>query len=389
MRYALILAGGSGTRLWPMSRADRPKHLLPLVEGRSLLQLAYERLDGLIPPPERYICSNRQHTAAILAALPKLAPEQLLGEPVGRDTLNAVGLGAAILGHRDPQAVVAVLTADHLIAPTDRFQAIIGRGLALAEASPHTLVTFGIAPTHAATAYGYLELGGPIGDCPNFPGHHRAPTRSVGRRGRENGTVPFGAARRVARFREKPDEPTARGYLAAGPERYLWNSGMFVWRAATLLECIRRYAPASHAGLTRIARAWDGPQRQAVLDEVYPALPKISVDYAVMEPVSADADFQVAAIPMPLDWRDIGSWTAWADVAPRDADGNALAAPRHLLLDTRGTLVASSDPSHLIAVLGCEDLVIVHTPEATLVCRASRAEDVKKIQALVAERFGP
>jgi mannose-1-phosphate guanylyltransferase len=377
VRYALILAGGSGTRLWPMSRAALPKHLLPLLEGKSLLQLAYERLEGLIAREQRYVCSSRQHTRAILDALPGLAPDQLLGEPVGRDTLNAVGLGAAILAHRDPQAVIAVLTADHLIAPTDRFQAIVGAGIELAEASPRSLVTFGITPTSAATAYGYLELGPPLAEA-------------LGAGAAAGGRVAARSAhaRLVARFREKPDEPTARAYLAAGPERYLWNSGMFVWRAATLLECMRRCAPASHAGLARIAAAWDGPDRQAVLDEVYPTLPKISVDYAVMEPVSADPDFQVAAIPMPLDWRDIGSWTAWAEVCPHDPSGNALAAPRHVLLDTRGTLVASSDPRHLIAVLGCEDLVIVHTPDATLVCRASRAEDVKKVHEIVAKRFG-
>ncbi|MGA2063676.1 MAG: sugar phosphate nucleotidyltransferase [Thermoguttaceae bacterium] len=362
MRYALILAGGSGTRLWPMSRAGLPKHLLPLIGGRSLLQLAYERLEGLIPRAERYVCSSRQHVRAILDALPGLGPEQLLAEPVGRDTLHAAGLGAAILARGDPEAVVAVLTADHLIEPTDRFQAILASAFELAEGSRRTLLTFGIAPTHAATAYGYLEMGPPLAAA--------------------------SPARAVARFQEKPDPATAARYLAAGPERYLWNSGMFVWRAATLLECMRRYTPASHAGLARIAEAWDGPQRQAVLDEVYPTLPKVSVDYAVMEPASGDRNFQVAAIPMPLGWRDVGSWTALAEVCPRDAGGNALAAPRHVLLDTRDTLVATSDPSHLIAVVGCENLVIVHTPDATLVCRADRAEDVKQIRQLVAERYG-
>jgi mannose-1-phosphate guanylyltransferase len=360
MRYALILAGGLGTRLWPMSRGHRPKHLLPLVGGKSLLQVAYERLEGLVAPERRFVCSAREHVRAIQAALPKLGPDQLLGEPVGRDTLNAVGLGAAVLARSDPEAVIAVVTADHIIEPIDRFQAIIASGFELPERSPQTLVTFGIAPTHAATGYGYLELAAPLG-----------PT-----------------ARIVRRFKEKPGDAAAREYLAAGPDRYLWNSGMFVWRAATLLECIRRYVPASHAGLVRIAGAWDGPDREAVLRDVYPSLAKISVDYAVMEPASADPDFQVAAIPMPLVWQDVGSWAALAEICPHDEHRNALAAPRHVLLDTRGTLVASSDPSHLIAVVGCEDLVIVHTPDATLVCRADRAEEVKRICEIVAERFG-
>ena len=193
-----------------------------------------------------------------------------------------------------------------------------------------------------------------------------------------------GSSRRLRQFREKPDLETAKRYVEAGPERFLWNSGMFVWRAATLLDCIRRYVPENHAGLMRIAEAWDGPRRQAVLEEVYPTLKKISVDYAVMEPASRDPAVTVAAIPMPLRWLDVGSWPSFAETCPRDEHGNALAAEQTLLLNTHGTLAASSDPSHLIATIGCEDLIIVHTPDATLICRADCADAIKELHGRIA-----
>ena len=360
MRYALILAGGSGTRLWPMSRSQRPKQLIPLIGGKSLLAIAYERLEGLIEPERRYICAGCQHLGAILEALPQVSARQLLGEPVGRDTLNAIGFGAAIIAKSDPEATMAVFTADHLIEPIDEFRAIIARGFDLAERSPQTLVTFGIAPTQAATGYGYLELDAAVDD----------------------------RARIVRRFKEKPDEATAQAYLAAGPEKYLWNSGMFVWRAATLLDCIRRYEPASHAGLLRVAEAWGRDDQDAVLAAVYPALKKISVDFAVMEPASRDPVCQVAAVPMPLAWMDIGSWPMFAQTCEQDEHGNAIAAPRHVVLRSNRTLVASNDPGHVIAAVGCDDLLIVHTPDATLVCRADCAEDIKKVYAMVGQRFG-
>jgi mannose-1-phosphate guanylyltransferase len=163
---------------------------------------------------------------------------------------------------------------------------------------------------------------------------------------------------------------------------------MFIWRAATLLDCLQRYEPEIHTGLMRIAAAWDGPQRAQVLREVYPGLKKISVDFAVMEPASRDPACRVLAVPMPLRWVDVGSWNAFAETCPRDAQGNALGAERRVLLRTRGTLVASSDPQHLIATIGCEDLIIVHTPDATLVCRANDAEGIKELHRLVGEKYG-
>jgi mannose-1-phosphate guanylyltransferase len=343
-----------------MSRAQRPKQLIPFLNGKSLLELAVERLEGLIPASRLFICAAQEHAAAILKVLPALDESQYLGEPVGRDTLNAVGLGAAVMARRDPDAVIAVFTADHLIKPLEKFQGIVAEGFAVAECNPETLVTFGITPDGPATSYGYLELGEPIGD----------------------------GAFRVRQFREKPDAATAREFFRAGPRRYLWNSGMFVWRAATLLDCIRRFAPANHAGLSAIAGAWDGPGRAAVLAEIYPTLKKISVDFAVMEPASRDAQVKVAAVPMELDWLDIGSWPMFARTCPRDENGNALGAARSLLVDTRGTLVASSDPGHLIVTAGCEDLIVIHTPDATLVCRADQAESIKELYKKIGERFG-
>jgi len=360
MRYALIIAGGSGTRLWPMSRGTLPKQLIPFISGKSLLEIAYERLEGLIPAERRYICAGEKHAQVILDSIPGLTQAQFLGEPTGRDTVNAIGFGAAVIARHDPQAVIAVFTADHLIRPVDRFQEIIAQGFEVAESHPETLVTFGIKPTQAATSYGYLQLGEPL-----------VPT-----------------ARVVERFKEKPDEATAKSYFAAGPDRYLWNSGMFVWRAETLLECIRRFEPASAAGLARVAEAWGRSDQAAVLNEVYPTLRKVSVDFAVMEPASRDTNFRVAAVPMPLEWLDIGSWPMFAETCPRDEHGNALAAQRHVLVNSQRTLVASSDPAHVIATIGCDDLLIIHTPDATLVCRADRAEEIKKVYGLVGERFG-
>ncbi len=363
MHHALIIAGGSGTRLWPMSRSSQPKQLIPFIGGKSLLQISVDRVRGLVPDDNIHICAGEAHRQAMLPLLPGHHPaDNFIGEPVGRDTLNAVGLGAAAIASRDPDAVIAVFTADHVIEPVDQFQAVVRQGFALAQSASPTLVTFGIKPTQAATGFGYLELG-----------HAIAGTTS----------------HVVSRFKEKPDAATAQSYLDAGPTRYLWNSGMFVWRASTLLDCVRRYAPENHAGLSRVAADWSTPRRLATLAAIYPTLKKISVDYAVMEPASRDPQVAVAALPMNLTWLDVGSWPSFAQTCPHDAAGNAIAAPRHLLMDCRQNLLATNEPGHLLAAVGCENLIIVHTPRATLVCRADRAEDIKKLHELAGKTFGP
>ncbi len=356
----MILAGGSGTRLWPMSRNDTPKQLLPIIGGRSLLELTFERLEGLVPPAQRWVCGAEAHRAAVLSALPRLSRGRYLGEPQGRDSLAAIAFCAAVIAREDPEAAMLVLTADHLIEPPDTFREVASRGFEAAESGSNVLVTFGVTPTYAATGYGYLRLGGPF----------------------------LSSARIVEEFREKPDAATARQWVGEGAERYLWNSGMFAWKAETFLDCVRRYEPEMADGFRRVAEAWGSRRLSGVLGEVYPSLRKISVDFGVMEKASRDPKLKVAAVPLSLSWKDIGSWPAFAETCPSDEAGNALAAERRLLVDTHRTLVVSSDPSHLVAALGCEDLVIVHTPTATLVCRKDRAEDIKKLYALAGTTFG-
>lgn len=359
-RYALIIAGGSGTRLWPMSTKKVPKQLIPFIDGRSLLEVAVERLEGLVPTERVFVCAGEAHRRAVLAGVEQLSAEQFIGEPMGRDTLNAVGLGTGVLGRDDVDAVVAVFTADHLISPEDEFRKVVEQGYRLAENQERTLVTFGIEPTHPATAYGYLELGESLD---------------------EGGFV-------VKNFKEKPDAATAERYVQAGPEKYLWNSGMFVWRATTLMDAIERYAPENFVGLTRCINAWGTERQQAVLEAEYPKLKKVSVDYAVMEPASEDEMVTMAAVPMPLRWLDVGSWPSFGKTCETDEAGNATSGCRHALMDSRNTLVASSEKDHLIATIGVEDLIIIHTDKATLVCRADQAERIKELHKQVGERFG-
>jgi len=360
MRYAMIMAGGSGTRLWPMSRRKTPKQLLPFIGGRSLLEIAASRLDGppiIVPPERRLICTGEAYREAIRQSLPQFGDDQILGEPMGRDTVNAVGFTAAVLLKQDPSAVFAVLTADHLIEPQDEFARKFDLGFRLVEDDPSRFVTFSIRPSFPATGYGYVERGDSI---PGFEGAFEA-----------------------GRFAEKPDLATAVEYVNSG--RFNWNSGMFIFSAAMLMEVLNSYLPESFAGLQRIADAWnkgDLPSRQAVLNDVYPKLKKISVDFAVMEPASRDSRITVCTIPLAVSWMDVGSWTSYGDTLAADALGNRSNA-RTTHVGSRNVLAVSDDPAHTIATVDCEDLIIVRTQDATMVCPRASAEKIKELASKV------
>jgi mannose-1-phosphate guanylyltransferase len=345
MRHALILAGGSGTRLWPFSTASLPKQLVPMFAGRSLLDIAVDRARAAAD--EVWLGAGEQLRAAV-SSVEGLRADRLILEPSGRDTLPAIALACATIAAADPDAVVAVLTSDHLIEPVDAFAATLSAGFELAESSARTLVTFGVVPDSAATGFGYLELGEPLS----------------------------GEARVVTRFREKPDIAAATSFLEAGPSRFLWNSGMFVWRASTLLAAVDAFEPDTGRLVREVA---------AGRPDAWGQIAKKSVDYGVMEPASTSPDFTVAAVPMSARWLDVGSWPAYGDAVGRDGDGNALAG-RVVQTGSTNCVVASSDPDHLVALVGCEGLVVVHTPSATLVMPADQAQRVKELHALVAEQ---
>jgi mannose-1-phosphate guanylyltransferase len=365
MLYAVIPAGGSGTRLWPLSRADHPKFLAPLASisqlgsTASLLQATVRRLSPLAPVERTYVVTGVAHAAAVARQLPTLPEAHILVEPSPRDSCAAIGLGAAIIARRDPTAVMGSFAADHLVHNGERFCEVVRE--AVDGAGQGLLMTVGITPTHPETGYGYLQCGGGIGD---------------------------GRMRSVEEFKEKPGHAEAVSYLDSG--RYLWNASMFVWRVDVFLGELARQRPELHAGLVTIAEAWDTPRRAAVLDDVWPTLPKISVDYAVME--GAAAAGRVGTVPGDFGWNDIGDFHTLGAVLPPAEDSNVVvgapdgeAKPGVLLYDATG-LVVVPQSGRLLAALGVHDLIVVDTPDVVLVCPRDRAQEVKKLVDELKER---
>ncbi|WP_022910827.1 mannose-1-phosphate guanylyltransferase [Aestuariimicrobium kwangyangense] len=358
MRYVVIVAGGSGKRLWPLSRQGEPKQLLELIGDKSLLRISYERVRGVVPDERILICTGADYAASVAAQVPEVPSGNILGEPVGRDSLNAVAWPAAVLAAADPEAVMAVLTADHVMRPESVFRERLDEAFTLAERVPDALVTFGVVPTSPQTGFGYLHRGGPLG---------------------LDGVMHACA---VSGFTEKPQRRVAEQYLESG--EYWWNSGMFVWRASALLAALAVLQPATHAQVLELAAE---PGRLA---EIYPQLHKVSVDYGVMEPVSrGEAPGRVVAVELPISWYDVGSFLALAGQLPTDAGRNARQGCTVVLDGFDNLVINRRSDEHVVAVSGLRSMAVVVTDRATMVAPLADAEQVKELVARVADEVGP
>ncbi len=350
--YAAILAGGTGTRLWPRSREHLPKQMLDLVTHETMLQETVHRVMPIIPVERIFVVTGRNYADLAREQLPELPPENVLVEPSGRSTAPCVGLAAVHILRRDPDAVMASLHADHVIRDPEGFrQALLA---ARDVAQDDVLVTLGIQPTHPATGFGYIHRGEQVATSRGLP------------------------VFRVRRFVEKPPLPQAQAYLESG--EYYWNSGIFIWKAATILDQMKALLPDLHRQLMRIAAALDGPQASEVLEEVWREVCPVSIDVGVMERAT-----QVLVLPLDVGWSDVGDWAALADLLPKDEQGNVVVRTPHVGLDTTGTLIYGSG-ERLVATVGVKDLVIVDTGDVLLICPKDRTQDVRFLVERLRER---
>lgn len=347
--YALIMAGGGGTRLWPLSRRDRPKQTLPLTEDRTMFQVTVERLDGLLTPDHIFVVAGRDLVAPLHDSTPHLPLTNFIEEPSGRNSGPAAGLGIFHIAQQDPEAIIAVLSADHHIAREDTF--LDALRCAHDYAGQGYIVTLGIPPSYPATGFGYIQRGELIGS--------------------NDGKVSC-RAYRSRRFTEKPDEVTAEAFLSSG--MYSWNAGMFILQAQQAMKEFERQQPELYQVLKHVTAD------PAQLDTLWPTVTKISLDYAIMEGAE-----NVAVIPVNIGWSDVGTWATLFEVLTRDENGNATRSTHdgHIQIDTQRTLIVSD---RLVVTIGLEDLVIVDTPDALLVCKRDRAEDVRAVVERLKQR---
>ena len=352
--WCVVPAGGAGTRLWPLSRESYPKFLLDLVgSGRTLLQSTWDRLLPLCGPRKMMIVTGEAHVDGVLDQLPELSESNVLAEPSPKESMAAIGLAAAVLLQRDPEAVLGSFAADHIISGRDAFESAVTEAVAVARAG--YLVTIGIAPSHPSTGFGYIKLGGTlsIASAPN--------------------------ARLVTEFKEKPDARTASAYLATG--NYRWNGGMFVVKAKTLLDLLKSSVPELHEGLLKIAEAWDvGGKREQTLAEIWPTLPKIAIDHAVAEPAAKAG--RVAVVPATFGWDDVGDFSSLADLIPAEkGEARVLGDASLVVTESQAGGLIVPAAGRPIACLGVDDVVVVDTPDALLITTRARSQDVKKIVA--------
>lgn len=341
-KTALIMAGGRGERFWPKSRKNLPKQFLSLTgDGRTMIQLTVERILPLVDMQDIYIATNRSYKALVREQLPELPEENILCEPVAKNTAPCIGLGAVHIAKKYEDAVMLVLPSDHLIKYNTMYLDTLRRASEVAEAGDN-LVTLGIMPSYPETGYGYIKF---------LPNARR------------------GVAFEVDRFVEKPDLETAKQYLAT--EQYLWNSGMFIWRVSTILRSIEKYLPDTYAGLRRIGDAIGAPDEKEVLEKEFSAFKSESIDYGIME--KAD---HIYTLPGSFGWDDVGSWNAVERIQPANEFGNVVHG-NAVTVDTKRCIIQGD--KKLIATVGLEDIIIVDTDDALLVCEKGDASEIKKV----------
>jgi mannose-1-phosphate guanylyltransferase len=348
MLYAIIMAGGSGTRFWPKSRRDRPKQLLCLAGETTMLEQTVARIEPLVARDRILIITGADQAAATRAQLADFPARNVIAEPCSRDTAPCVGLAAGIVVKRDPAGTMIVMPADHLIEPAEGFRAAVQAAVSIVEDDPSALVTFGIMPTHAETGYGYIKRGELLETRQGIPVH------------------------RVVQFMEKPDRPTAQSFVDSG--NFAWNSGIFVWRASAILEEIRAHRPKLATGLEPILHAIGTAEESETLARLFPGLERVPIDKAVMEHAR-----NVRVLQAPYRWNDVGDWRALAGVLCRDKAGNATQGAV-VAQDTTDSIIISDDGG-LVVTLGVDDLVIVHSGKATLVARKGKLDGLKDLVA--------
>lgn len=358
MNYAVIMAGGTGKRLWPLSRQKRPKQVLELLDGRTLLRCCFERLRFMFDIRNIIVLTNAGYADVVRENLSELPLNNVIAEPAVRDTAGAIGLVSTILNKYDPDATIAVVTADQIIEPPEVLQEAIKDALTFINDNPDNMITFGIKPTFASTSLGYIKYSN-VREYPNCKNE-----------------IYF-----VEAFREKPDEKTAREYLDTG--QYFWNSGMFVWKARTVIAHLKNFLPEATEPLAKIQKAWDSPNQQQTLQEWFIKLPKISIDYAVME--KAD---KVNAIKLDCRWLDMGSFAALADIISSDKDNNIVVAGQSELLGCKNNIIVTEDKGHLIAAIGLDNIVVAHSPDATLICHIDQTDRLKELLDSIKEHTG-